>query len=265
MEAEQIQRVIQYGKKYEIVWQNHPTQRVNENTFVRHALLKGRTYTAAEFLRLQEQLVEEAAYESALYYIEHRLRTIQEVQQMLIEKGYERKVSQNVIRRLCTQKLLDDTYYSQCYVRTKKREGKSGRQKIIRELKEKGIILDEEALSEDYSLAEEQKNCDKQAQRWQQRYAKSSCQEQKQKIRQKLFQQGFPEAAIQESLHQLQWEEEKEIQKIQQVGEKYWRKYARYPFYERKQKTYQALYRKGFRGETIRTFLVAKEGEADVD
>lgn len=259
---EKVQKVEKLKKNYRIYWQNHEPMIVSEDFLVQYRLLKDKEFTQEDFIEMKKNMSSDQAYEQALRWISYQMRTIQEVDQYLKEKNHKERVRAKVIRQLIDYGWLNDLEYAQCYMRTKRREGKKGPRAIAYQLKEKGISENDIFLSQkEYPREKEYENAKKQAEKLQLRYQKKSIREQKEKIRQKLYQDGFQSDIIQEVCSELEFSLESELENMRPVADRYWKKYQKYDEYTRKEKLKMMLYRKGYASDDIQQYLQEKEEE----
>ena len=79
----------------------------------------------------------EQAKQIALQYVSVRMRTRQEVRQMLLKKGYENEVTQQVLAFLENYGYLDDAAYCRSWIHDRIQFHPCGRQKMAFELAKK--------------------------------------------------------------------------------------------------------------------------------
>ena len=94
-----------------------------------------------------------SVYEQALRLLEFRARSVVELRRKLAQKGAPASEVEEVVARLCDQKLLDDADFARQFARTRTTGAGASRRRIVQELTRKGVartIADEavEALQE---------------------------------------------------------------------------------------------------------------------
>ena len=80
--------------------------------------------------------------ETALRYLEHRMRTAHEMERRLREKGFSEEETAETIEWLISKKYIDDVNYGCEYIRYAIGKGR-GINRIKHELKEKGVSSDD--------------------------------------------------------------------------------------------------------------------------
>ncbi len=96
------------------------------------------------------------AYQIAIRFIKYRPRSVLEVRRKLLEKGYSKELSDEIIGRLLEEGILDDTVFAEAWARERLSGRNFGRKKVDIELRKKGIdqeviknILEEITSGED--------------------------------------------------------------------------------------------------------------------
>nr|SFZ87465.1 regulatory protein RecX [Loigolactobacillus rennini] len=239
---------------------------VSESVLIQFRLAKGLEIDAQLQAKITAAEAKAQSYQLALNYLAHQLRSEMEVRRYLKQHDVTYPVRQQVIERLHQLKLVDDANYAASYVRTMKRTSDKGPIVIQKKLQEKGIapelILNALDLYSDGALLA---NGLKAAQKLAHRYRRLSFRQQQQKIRLGLRQKGYPQDLVSQLLDRLdlQKDDATEWQALVQQGRKAWRKNARYSDKQRRQKTKQQLYRKGFALLQIDRFLAEQPVETE--
>ena len=92
-------------------------------------------------------MAKKTAGEEAARYLEHRMRTVSDMRDHLIDKGYEKEETEAVITEMTSLRYLDDHEYAMSYF-TYGYEKKRGASRIRRELEERGV--DSETIDNAY-------------------------------------------------------------------------------------------------------------------
>ena len=106
------------------------------------------------------------AYQQCVKYIAVRIRSIKEIRDYLTKKKYDSLDIDEVIDRLLKNKLLDDDYFVECFIKDKLNFTSMGEYKIIAELKRHHIsssMIDKYSylLDDDIMLSRIEKYVDK--------------------------------------------------------------------------------------------------------
>lgn len=83
-----------------------------------------------------------SVYDRALTLLGFRARSVDELRRRLLQKGADPVEVEEVLNRLCEQKLLNDDDYAQQYARGKLVTSGVSRRRIVQELGRKGIPRD---------------------------------------------------------------------------------------------------------------------------
>ena len=83
-----------------------------------------------------------SVYDQALRLLEFRSRTIAELRRKLVHKGASASEVDDVIARLCDQKLLNDADFAHEFARTRVLGAGASRRRIVQELRRKGVAPD---------------------------------------------------------------------------------------------------------------------------
>ena len=116
---------------------------ISENTLVKFALHKGQVLDKDFIADIQQIDKEDYAYQLAVRFLSHQLRSEKEVRAKLTEEEIEPEVMEKAVAKLKEVKLIDDTMFGQAYTRTAMNINKKGPNVIARELKNKGLGEDE--------------------------------------------------------------------------------------------------------------------------
>ena len=137
----------------------------------------------------------EHAYNYALYLLGLSMRTEAEMRRKMTVRGYTEDVTEQVIKQLHSEKLLDDRNYAEVYIRNLKEHRTLGYYGVRKKLMEKQLPAQDiaELLERDITPEEELKSGKKLLQKeLGSDYQKAVfTQEQKQKLARKLQARGF--------------------------------------------------------------------------
>jgi len=92
--------------------------------------------------QLQCDDTEEVAMQKAMRYLSYRPRSIVELCQKLRIQGFENKVIDNVVDKLCEHKLLGDDKFASLWVENRMTFRPRSRRMLTNELKQKGVAED---------------------------------------------------------------------------------------------------------------------------
>lgn len=104
----------------------------------------GDEITADELKSVMEKSELNSAFERAVGYLSLAPRAKKEIKKYLSDKGYDKKVVELTIEKLCAYHYVDDYLYAQSYIKSKSK--KYGAYRLSAELKQKGIeqaVIDE--------------------------------------------------------------------------------------------------------------------------
>ncbi|RPA57604.1 recombination regulator RecX [Aerococcus agrisoli] len=229
---------------------------ISENTLVKFALHKGQELDTDFVKDLKEVDKADYAYQLAVRFLSHQLRSEKEVRDKLKDEDIEPAVIETAIEKLQAVELIDDTVYGQSYTRTAMNINKKGPKMIERELKNKG--LNDEEISQ--SIAEYDQDVmhenalDIAEKYFQKQLRKASHRNAIQKTKQYLVQKGYDSDLIQELMRQLSEDNEDEDQEMAVLLkdlEKYMRRYQKLKDKDRTFKVKGMLYNKGYSSELI--------------
>ncbi|AMB94446.1 recombination regulator RecX [Aerococcus sanguinicola] len=233
---------------------------VSEATLVKFALAKGQVLSAERVGEIQAAEAAAQAYQTAVNYLSHQLRSEKEIRQRLQRDDWPEGVIDQTIQRLKELRLVDDLVYGQSYTRTAMRLQKKGPGQIQRKLKEKGLSesIIQQAL-EEYDDQTAQDNIEElAAKRLKQQMRKYAQRDSEQRTVRYLMQKGFDSDAAKQAVQRASQDlvdDDLEDDKLDQQGQKYWRKYRRLDPKERYFKVKQQLYRRGFEAGAIKQWL----------
>ncbi|MGV2940123.1 recombination regulator RecX [Mesobacillus sp. LC4] len=237
---------------------------VDEDVLIKYNLKKGMElddFAVTEML-FQDDI--RKAYNTAINYLSHRMRSESEVREHLKKKEISDSVIKEAIHKLYELKFLNDEEFAKAFVQTKLNTTDKGADVIKLELKEKGIAPDliTKAI-EEVSFDEQLEKAIKLSEKYALKNKKDSSRILKQKIEQMLKRKGYSFPIIRAALDETEVEKEAdaEMDALRVQGEKLHNKYSKLPEREYRQKLKMALYRKGFPMDLIDVFIMEKENE----
>ncbi|WP_043930920.1 recombination regulator RecX [Bacillus sp. EB01] len=204
------------------------------------------------------------AYNNAINYLAHKMRTEKEIYSYLKEKKLEDAAISEVIIRLKEQGYLNDAEYADAYVRTQISTTNKGTYVVKMELKERGV---DEALiadaMEQFTQEQQFEKAKLLAEKYARKYSSESERVLKQKLDAMLRRKGYQTDAIQFALSEADFgrEEDDELEAIRVQGEKAHRKYGKLTGYAYQQKMKETLFRKGFPIDLIERYLESRQEE----
>lgn len=237
---------------------------VDEDVLIKHNLKKGMElddFSVTEML-FQDDI--RKAYNTAINYLAHRMRSEAEVREYLMKKEISEPVIKEAIHKLYEYKFLNDEEFANAFVRTQLNTTDKGAEVIKLELKNKGISPNLISnVTEQVSFDEQLEKAIKLSDKYAQKNKKDSSKILKQKIEQMLHRKGYSFAIIRAALEETEVEKEvdDEMDALRVQGEKLHNKYSKLPEREYRQKLKMALYRKGFPMDMIDEFISEKENE----
>lgn len=146
-------KILKYKRlsngKYNVVLDSEELL-VYEEVILKYNLLLKKEITDAELANINKDNIEWEAYYVGLKSLKSRFKSKSELKKLLISKEYDIETVNLVIRKLEEQGYLNDADFSKSYVNNQIITTNKGPNKIISELKAKGVREDEISL-DDYS------------------------------------------------------------------------------------------------------------------
>lgn len=231
---------------------------VSESVLIDFRLFKGMPIDKPLIERLTAADDVAQAYNRALDYLSHQLRTEKEVETKLAGLDIPPATIEATLGRLRALNLVDDTHYAASYVRTMMRTGDKGPRVLRQNLRQKGVAEQPiDAALKLFTTADRFKVGGGVAAKLAKRYRRQAFATQEQKTLQGLMTRGFAsdEAKAMVADLALQPDADEQWELLVHQAEKTWHKYRTLTTGERKYKTKQALYRKGFALDAIDQWL----------
>ncbi|HFI0468473.1 TPA: recombination regulator RecX [Streptococcus suis] len=230
---------------------------ITEDTIVRFMLSKDKDITEEEFQAVRDFAQFSYGKNLVLYFISFKQRTRKEVLDYLAKYEISGAPAQKIVANLEEDKWIDDKAYVETYIRQNGLSGDKGPAMLRQKLMMKGIsktLIDGGLQEADFSdLAD--KVAEKLLRKYQNKLPLRALQD---KLIQGLIAKGFSYELAKQSMTQLALasDEENEADLISKELDKQYRKYSRkYEGYELKQRLMQALARKGFDFDAIKSAL----------
>lgn len=230
---------------------------VTEDTIVHFMMTKGMSLTKAELADIKTFAQFSYGKNLALYHLSFKKRTEKEVRDYLVQHEIDDKIIPQVLKNLKEDKWIDDENYARQVIESNLHTGDKGAYVLKQKLMQKGIapsILDRLLADMDFTeLAE--KIAEKLLRKYQTRLPKKALED---KFLQFLVNKGFSFSEAKAALSNLevQKDDEQEEELIYQELEKQHRRLSKkYEGYDLKQRLSQALARKGYDYDDIRSAL----------
>lgn len=157
-------KIIKYKKissnKYKIYFDNNSII-LYENVILKYNLLLKKEIDERDLIEINEENFRESIYDTALKFIDTRVRSKKEIIDYLRKKKYELNDIDEVIIKLENNGLIDDNYFCKCFVNDKINLSNYGIDKIKNELLKYGIddsIINSELYNINKSIFEDKLN-----------------------------------------------------------------------------------------------------------
>ena len=230
---------------------------VTEDTIVHFMLSKNMEIDETTLKNIQRYAQFSYGKNLALYQISFKQRTADEVKKYLEKHEIDSQYIPEIIENLKKENWINDSQYVETYLSQNLTSGDKGSYVLKQKLLQKGIdaqLIDQKLVELDFSdLAE------KTAQKLLRKYQnKLSTKTLKDKIIQNMMNKGFSYTEAKEAFETLDIEkdEQQEFELLNKELDKQYRKFSKkYEGYELNQRLTQALARKGFSYDDIKSAL----------
>ncbi|TDE67055.1 recombination regulator RecX [Streptococcus sp. KCJ4932] len=230
---------------------------VTEDTIVHFMLSKNMEIDETTLKDIQRYAQFSYGKNLALYQISFKQRTADEVKKYLEKHEIDSQYIPEIIENLKTENWINDSQYVETYLSQNLSSGDKGGYVLKQKLLQKGVdaqLIDQKLAELDFSdLAE------KTAQKLLRKYQnKLSTKTLKDKIIQNMMNKGFSYTEAKDAFETLDIEkdEEQEFELLNKELDKQYRKFSKkYEGYELNQRLTQALARKGFSYDDIKSAL----------
>jgi regulatory protein len=115
---------------------------ISEENYVRYALFKGRELTRSFIDEIRHTEERYQARQTALRFLQTRMRSVQEVEKKLAEKDFPLETIAATIEFLRQYGLIDDDAFSRAFVNDQLLRRPVGRRRLEQELRRKGVDKD---------------------------------------------------------------------------------------------------------------------------
>ncbi|MNZ32283.1 Regulatory protein RecX [compost metagenome] len=123
---------------------------VHEDVMIKYRMIKGSVFNKAELTEIVLADERQQGYGDAVQYLSRKPRTGYEITMRLGEKGWSEETISDVVDRLTTEGLINDSLYAQEWAGQRVKNRGKGKMWVRQELRQKGVSkpLIEEALGE---------------------------------------------------------------------------------------------------------------------
>lgn len=240
-------KIIKYSKKnssiYKVMLENNDVLELHENVILNNELLLKKEIDDLDKLLKENQKYE--IYDNALKYINHKLRSVCEMEKYLVNKNYLKDDIKWVIDELLDKKYLNDELYAKCYINDRINLSNDGPRKIINYLESQNISYN---IYGKYLNLFEQEIIDEKISKYINKMVKTNKKSRyvlKNKIYMNLINLGYDKEDINRSLEMINLGDEQDNYEVQK--EKLYKKLSRkYTGKELEQKVKEKLYQLGY-------------------
>lgn len=196
MKITDIKQQVKRADRYSIFVDEKYSFSLSELALLNSGLRIGKELSTDELEALKDTSKRDKAYNRTLSLLARRARSEWEIRDYLKRKDYEPEVTDEIVKRLYGNNLLDDVSFARMWVDNRRLLKKTSRRRLMQELKQKrisediiGQVLEEDETDEVLVLRQliERK-------RTQTRY------QDEQKLMQYLIRQGFSYGDVKEAL-----------------------------------------------------------------
>ncbi|MFZ7132719.1 MAG: RecX family transcriptional regulator [Eubacteriales bacterium] len=226
-----------------------------------HQLFVGKQIDEEEISRICTLSLTKKAFNQSLRYLSYQMRTEKEIIVYLTEKHYPAQVVNAVINKLKNYRYIDDENYMKMYIKSRMLSGYT-QKKILYKLMEKGLdeLAIRQVIQDIYPDTTEQEALKKEASKLNDKYEDLPYQEKLIKTTQSCLRKGFCTEDITKILPQILKENETEkfMLRFKKLADHYLSKHQKKGIDKKvvRQKTMQALYRKGYGMDLIRKYFM---------
>ncbi len=177
---------------------------IHEDVLVKYGLHKGMEIELTDLTEFAEAEEDHRVAQAALHYLSYRARTIWELTQHLLEKGYEKVLVQKAIEEMVHLGYLDDRKYAIAWLAERQSNKKLGIIRIKQELKQKGIssTIIEEVIEPEH-FDEERQLVTEVAERRYSRLQNEAWPKVERRLGAYLLRRGFPSHHVRQVLQQI--------------------------------------------------------------
>ena len=139
-------KIIKYEKignnKYRIYLDNGEVVDTYDEIILKHDLLLKSELTTELYTQIMKETSIVELYHTCVKYISIRIRSTKEIKDYLMKKKISEEDINEVIKRLKEKHLLNDEYFTECFIKDKLNFTHMGEYRIINELKKHNISSD---------------------------------------------------------------------------------------------------------------------------
>lgn len=136
-------KIVKYDKKkngmYQVFFDNDFDVDLHEEIILKYELLIKKEVNEIELNKMIEENKIYIAYNLALKFLAHKMRSIKETKEHLYKKEFDKDTVDSVINILLNEKYLDDNMYCKAYINDKILLSSDGPNKIKNKLIELGV------------------------------------------------------------------------------------------------------------------------------
>lgn len=232
---------------------------VDEDILVEFNLRKGLELDEVMMNKLMHQDTLHKSYSKVISYLGYRMRTEKEIRDYLVKDEVDEEHIEKIIDMLNERNLIDDQEFAMMFVRSRIQTTTKGPGIVKQELRAKGVS-NAYAMhaTELYTYDVQYEKTSKLVEKRLRRNSKDSFTKQRQQIQALLMRNGFDGDVIQDVLRDIDDEKDsdEEWEAIKSQGERLLSRHERkLTGFKLRQKVKEGLYRQGFEGQLIDTFL----------
>lgn len=233
-----------------------------------YGIKEGRELDLEEMEKIIKEDNKKRAFNHSLHYLSYRRRTTWQVEEYLRKKDYIEEIIDCTIKKLKDYKMIDDSAYIRDFISEKILGNPAGRKKIKYDLQNKGINEAQLSLIEKYYTGDEEyQQAKRLVMKYEKKYKNLPKIEQRNKINQAGQRRGFSweimKRAIEDTMEEIEEDgqniepQEVDMHKAREWAQKYKGRYEKKGLtgFHLKQKTSQALMRRGYKWEVIEKVL----------
>lgn len=235
---------------------------VDEDILIEFNLRKDLEIDEAMMATLLEQDTLHQSYAQVLRYLSYRMRSEKEIREYLTKKEVDKEQIHQIIEKLISRQLIDDTEFAKMFVNTRLQTSTKGPSFVKKELLLKGISepIARQAVNK-YSIDMQYDKAKKIAIKKIRQSSKHSFYKRQQQLQATLLRNGFTQEIIKDVLADMQAEQndQEEWDALIHHGERLLERHQRkISGHELRNKLKEGLYRQGFAIGLIDTFIDEK-------
>ena len=139
MKITDIKQQVKRADRYSIYVDGKYSFSLSEQELLNQGLRVGQEFKGDSFNQIQQTAVEDKAYMRALDMLARRPRSVWEMKQYLIRKGYNNNMIELILNKLSKRGLLDDNKFAELWVKNRRQLKLISKRKLLQELQQKRI------------------------------------------------------------------------------------------------------------------------------